>query len=115
MDPIDPADTSGAAPLLKLNETQFIDYHRFASTVRILTGTPPESVSSAPGNSGTQGSWSRSCSCKCSNNRARHGAKRETPASVSATPSEREIPEAALTVMSFPDHLVGMSEPQQSD
>jgi VWFA-related protein len=52
LDPIDPNDISGAAPLLKLNETQFINYHRFASTARILTGEPPESASSAPGDSG---------------------------------------------------------------
>lgn len=39
MDPIDPNDTSGAALILKLNETRFTGYHRFASTARILTDT----------------------------------------------------------------------------
>jgi hypothetical protein len=40
MDPINPNDASGAAPLLQLNETKFTNYHRFASTMRILTGIP---------------------------------------------------------------------------
>jgi hypothetical protein len=40
MNPIDPNDTSGAAPLLMLNETLFTGYRRFASTVRILPDIP---------------------------------------------------------------------------
>ncbi len=120
MDPIDPADTSGAAPLLKLNETQFIDYHRFASTARILTGAPPESVSSAPGNSGPPESSSPVADAHAPESAPTIAPatepRAEAPAHVPATPSEREIPEVALTVMrSFPDHLVGMSGPQQSD
>lgn len=34
---LDPNDPVGAAPLLKLNETSFTGYHRFAVTTRILT------------------------------------------------------------------------------
>ncbi len=41
MDPIDPNDLSGATPLLKLNENLFTNYHRFASTTRILTEGQP--------------------------------------------------------------------------
>jgi hypothetical protein len=42
MDPIAPNDTSGAAPLLMLNETLFTNYHRFASTARVLTDSPSQ-------------------------------------------------------------------------
>jgi hypothetical protein len=41
IDPIGTSDPSGAPPLLRLNETQFTSYHRFASTVQILPGTSP--------------------------------------------------------------------------
>ena len=37
LDLVDPNDTTGAAPILQLNETLFTNYHRFASTARVLT------------------------------------------------------------------------------
>jgi hypothetical protein len=42
MDQVNPNETTGATPLLRLNETKFTNYHRFGSTVRMLTGIPPE-------------------------------------------------------------------------
>lgn len=41
MNPINPNDLSGSTPLLKLNENLFTNYHRFASTTRILTEGQP--------------------------------------------------------------------------
>ena len=60
LDPVNPNDTTGAAPILQLNEIQFTNYHRFASTMRILTGAQQQPDFPSTGSTGPPDSASQS-------------------------------------------------------
>jgi len=70
LDPVNPNDTTGAAPILQLNEIQFTNYHRFASTMRILTGAQqqpdfPSTGSTGPPDSASQSAMPKPLNLNC--------------------------------------------------
>ena len=59
LEPVNPNDTTGAAPILQLNDIQFTNYHRFASTSRILTDAQQQPDVPLPGSTGPPDSASQ--------------------------------------------------------
>jgi VWFA-related protein len=119
MDLLNQNDPSGAPPLLELNETKFTNYHRFASTARLLTGIPSKTVNPSSESLGLSASDSQASDPEFPLDTAAASPPTEThteaAASAPATPETPKIPEFSLSPLKvFADSLAGLPGSQDA-